>query len=293
MNWKELLKSPFPVLLDGAMGTRLMEKGLSAGDIPESWNVKHPDIVRGIHLSYVEAGSKIIYTNTFGANPLKLKRAGKEKQVEKFNREGVKLAREAAGDRALVAGDIGPTGEFLQPYGEWKDSDFKEAFQIQISALLEEGVDLLVLETFSDLRELMIALEVSRELTSLPVIACMSFEAGKKGYRTIMGVRVEDVVREVGNTADVIGVNCGGITPSQMGEVLKEFKNLTSLPLLGKPNAGKSRIKEGEIIYELDAEEFGKEMESLIGIGVKFIGGCCGTNSQHIKILAERIYPEG
>jgi len=283
-----LLSQAKVILLDGAMGTQLMEKGLRAGEIPEMWNLKSPEVIEEIHLSYIKAGSQIIYTNTFGANRLKMKKGGKEKFLEKVNREGVCIARRVAKREVLVAGDVGPTGEFLKPYGEWEEEDFQKVFYEQINILVEEGVDLIVLETFSDIRELKIALDVAKDISDLPVMASMSFEKGKKGYRTIMGVSIKEMVEEL-EGADVIGANCGSLTPWEMAEVIEEMHRYTDLPILAKPNAGKSMIKKGEVVYEVKAEEFAEGMMEVIKKGAKLVGGCCGTNEDYIKKLSEKI----
>ncbi len=281
---KEIFSQKF-VLLDGGMGTRLIEKGLKVGEVPELWNVIHPEAVREIHLSYIRSGSNIIYTNTFGGNRLKLKRAKKEDSLEEFNSQGAKLAKEVAGENVLVGGDIGPTGEFLKPYGLWEEKDFYNAFREQVDVLISEKVDLIVFETFSDLREIQIGVQAAKDAdNNIPVFASMSFEKGKEGYKTIMGIDVKRTVEGL-KEADVIGVNCGGIYPEEAGDVIKEMRKFTDKPLLVKPNAGKSMIKEGKVVYELGPEEFAERMRIPIGEGAKFIGGCCGTNERHISLL--------
>ncbi|NOZ63820.1 MAG: hypothetical protein GXO71_02555 [Caldiserica bacterium] len=270
------------------MGTRLIDKGLKAGELPEFWNIAYPESIKEIHQSYIKAGSKIIYTNTFGANRLKLKRAQKVSFLERFNTAAVKLAKEAAGDKVFVAGDIGPTGEFLKPYGGWEDKEFYQAFREQIEILVSEKVDLIVLETFSDLREIQIALQAAKETGNIPVFASMSFEKGKGGYKTIMGVNLEEMVQGL-KEADAIGINCGGIYPGEAGEVIKEMKNFTDKPILVKLNAGKSKIVEGKVEYELGPEQFARDMVISIQAGAKFIGGCCGTTEKHIALLNELI----
>ena len=274
--------------MDGGMGTRLIEKGLRAGELPEFWNIAYPESIKEIHQSYIKAGSKIIYTNTFGANRLKLKRAQKVNFLERFNTAAVRLAKEVAGDKVLVAGDVGPTGEFLQPYGGWEEKEFYQAFREQIDILVSEKVDLIVLETFSDLREIQVALRAAKEAGSLPVFASMSFEKGKGGYRTIMGVSLEEMVEGL-KEADAIGINCGGIYPGEAGEVIKEMKNCTDKPILVKLNAGKSKIVEGKVEYELGPEKFAQDMLISLKAGAKFIGGCCGTTEKHIFLLNKLI----
>ena len=287
MKRKEIFSGKV-ILLDGGMGTRLIEKGLKAGEVPESWNIAYPERIREIHQSYIRAGARIIYTNTFGANRLKLKRAQKVNFLERFNIAGVKLAKEVANNEVLVAGDIGPTGEFLKPYGEWEEKDFYQAFQEQVEIFLSEKVDLIVLETFSDLREIQVAVQAVKDTSNLPLFASMSFERGKGGYKTIMGIKVEEMVEGL-KDADVIGINCGGLYPDEMGEIVKEMRKITDKPLLVKPNAGKSRIKDGKVEYELGPEEFAERMKIPIQEGAKFVGGCCGTTEKHISLLNKLI----
>lgn len=281
-----LLQQEKVVLADGAMGTELINRGLKVGEPPESWNVTHPELVRDIQQKYVEAGAEIILTNTFGGNRLKLKRAGMEEKWSEFNYAGVKIAREAAGNKSLVAGDLGPTGEFIQPYGDYHPLDIYRVYVEQVQILVEEGVDLLLIETMTDSQELEIAIRACRDHSSLPIVGCASFNKKGGDFRTFMGTSVSQIVKimeEPGVTG--IGTNCGDITPEEMSQLIKKMARLTSRFLWAKPNAGLPAIKEGKTIYPLSPEEFSSGVQKIVEAGVKIIGGCCGTSPEHIRIL--------
>jgi len=274
------------VLADGAMGTELIKRGLKPGEPPESWNVKHPEVVLGIQRKYVEAGAEIILTNTFGGNRLKLRRAGMETKWREFNLTGVKITQEAARNKVLVAGDMGPTGEFLYPYGDYQPEDILQVYAEQVQILVEEGVDLIVIQTMSDLRELQTAVQACRQYSSIPVAACVSFSRRGSEFRTFMGATIPQVVNLIKDTGTaVLGTNCGDVTPQEMSLVIGEMTRLTSCPLIAKPNAGLPLIKEGETIYPLSPEEFSRAVQEIVEAGAKIIGGCCGTSPEHIRVL--------
>lgn len=281
-----LLQQKRLVLADGAMGTELIKRGLKPGEPPESWNVMHPEVVLDIQRKYVAAGAEIILTNTFGGNRLKLRRAGMEAKWREFNLNGVKIAQEAARNKVLVAGDMGPTGEFLYPYGDYQPEDILQVYAEQVQVLVEEGVDLVVIQTMSDLQELQIALQACRQYFSVPVAACVSFSRKGSEFRTFMGVTISQIVNLVEETGTtLLGTNCGDITPQEMSLVIGEMVRLTSRPLIAKPNAGLPLIKEGETIYPLSPEEFSPAVQEIVDAGAKIIGGCCGTSPEHIRVL--------
>ena len=198
------------LLGDGAMGTMLQQQGLAVGECPEAWNLSHPDKVRWVSESYVAAGAECVLTNTFGGTSLKLENCGLAAEAKKINIIGTQLAREAAGEQVYVAASIGPTGKMLVPFGEMEPEVAYEAFREQATALEEGGADIIQIETMSDLEEAKIAVRAAKENTNLPVIASMTFEKGKQGYRTVMGVDIPTAVQELlAAGADVIGTNCG------------------------------------------------------------------------------------
>lgn len=285
MKFIKLLSQREILLLDGAMGTEIIKRGLKPGELPESWNIEHPQLIRQIHQEYIEAGSEVIITNTFGANRLKLSRSGSAERFEEFNRRGVRIAREVAGEKVLVAGDIGPTGELIAPYGECSFQDFYLTFKEQAEILQSEGVDLFIIETVSDPQEMKAAIRALKENFSLPVLASMRFDHKGKDFRTMMGTTVEKAV-EAMNEADVLGVNCGEVTPQEMAEIVRIMRKITSKPLLAEPNAGLPQLIDGKTIYDLSPESFLEGMRAIIRAGGVVVGGCCGTTSRHIKLLS-------
>ncbi|MEJ5238473.1 homocysteine S-methyltransferase family protein [Limisphaera sp. VF-2] len=272
-----------PVLTDGAWGTELQKRGLPPGQPPESWNLTHPDQVRAAARAYVEAGSEIILTNTFGANRIRLADAGLAEEVGLLNRRGVELSREAAGSRAAVFASIGPTGKLLMA-GEVTAEDVRAAFEEQATALAEAGADALVIETMSDLQEAQLALAAAKA-TGLPVVVCMVFDSGRERDRTLMGDPPELVARTLEAAgADVLGANCGqgieGFLP-----ICRRLRAASSLPLWIKPNAGLPQLMDGRPRYTTTPESFAAHAPALRAAGADFLGGCCGTDPEFIRAL--------
>jgi len=208
--WKERLRQQKILIADGAWGTELAKRGLAPGEAPERWNLDRPDAVREIAESYVNAGADIILTNTFGASPIKLAKAGLDASAEEINRRGAEISRAAAGDETLVFASIGPTGEFMVPVGTLTESELVACFARQARALAQGGANGIVIETFTDLNEAKAALRAVRESTSLPVVVSMTYDKGPKGYATMMGVMPHQAAAELENDgADVVGANCG------------------------------------------------------------------------------------
>lgn len=279
MNLKKRL------LFDGAMGTMLQIKGLGQ-DCPEEWNTTHPDVLREIHKAYLDAGSDVIETNTFGANRFKLAKFGLQKKVSQLNRADASMAKELAGEDRFVAGAVGPTGEFLEPVGQISESQMYEAFAEQVYALQEGGADLICVETMSDPEEAGLALRAAKENTNLPVITSMLFEPGPKGFRTMMGTDVKSAVEKLKEAgADALGTNCGnGI--ELITEIVKEINSYTDGPILGMPNAGVPQLKGGQTVFPESPEFMAAHIEALLQTGANIIGGCCGTTPEHIEAMA-------
>jgi 5-methyltetrahydrofolate--homocysteine methyltransferase len=283
---------------DGAMGTMLQAKGLKSGECPEEWNITYKEEVQNIHRAYLGAGSDIILTNTFGGNYFKLKKRGLQDRVGEFNLAAAQLAREAISNyqsrsafrqARYVAGDIGPTGEFAKPVGDFDPQDFYKAFKEQILVLVEGGVDLIIIETMSALEEVEAALRAARENTKLPLISSMSFSSGQRGFRTIMGVSVEGAVEGMLKSgADVIGANCGDIEPDQMSELISQMRKHTKSYLIAQSNAGRPKLIRGETVFDESAEEMAQSIPKLIEAGVNIIGGCCGTTPGHLSKMVEK-----
>jgi len=278
-----------PMVSSGAVGTMLQSQGLPPVTTFEEYNLSHPEAVAEIHSAYCEAGAEMIGTNTFGANPLKLKKAGLADKAYLLNYEGARIARKAAPKDIFVFAAIGPSGEFLAPLGEIAPEEMYEVYKSQIRALVEGGVDILSLRTFTDLEELKIALRAAKENAKLPVIATMTFDLGQKGFRTMMGVDVKASIEgmvEAG--AEVIGSNCGrGM--EEMVPLMKEMRNYYQGNLTAQPNAGLPQLIEGKARYTQSPEEFASWVPSLLEAGVNLIGGCCGTTPAHTRKVVEAI----
>lgn len=285
MKFKEKLGKEM-LICDGAMGTLLIENGLKAGELPEMWNIEHPDILYKIHKQYVDAGADIISANTFGANRLKLDGTGHS--VEEIITEGVNIAKKATqqADRDVyVALDMSTTGKLLEPYGDLPFDEAYDIFKQQAIAGEKAGADLVLLETMGDLYEIKAATLAIKENTELPLIVSMIFN--EKG-QLLTGADVKTAVFTLeGLGVDMIGLNCG-LGPKEMLEHVKEAVKYSSTPILVNPNAGLPECVNGVTSYKVGAEEFSDDMEKIAKLGVYCVGGCCGTTPEHIKRTAEK-----
>jgi 5-methyltetrahydrofolate--homocysteine methyltransferase len=272
-----------PVVTDGAWGTQLQERGLPPGACPDAWNIDRPESVMSVAQAYVDAGSSIILTNTFGANGILLEKHGLKDKTREINRTGAALSRKAAGDTVRVFGSIGPSGKMLL-MGEITEEQLRKAFEEQAAGLAEGGVDAIIIETMSDLTEATIAYKAAKK-TDLPVIVSMVFDSGKEKDRTIMGITVEDAVTALEKAgADAVGANCGPGIESYI-PVVRRLRTATRLPIWIKPNAGLPEIVEGSVRYSITPDTFAEHAGTLIREGADFIGGCCGTNPDFIRAL--------
>lgn len=280
MNFNELIKKDF-VLLDGAMGTMLQKSGLKLGEIPETLNITNPEAIISIHKAYVEAGSEIISTNTFGANSYKMKNCGYS--VTELIGAAVKNARSAARDKALVALDIGPIGQLLEPAGSLSFERAYEYFKEEI--LAGKDADVIFFETFTDLLELKAGVLAALENCEKPVVASMTFE---ENARTFAGVSVACAALTLeGLGVSALGVNCS-LGPDELSPIVKEFTSITSLPIFVKPNAGLPDPNSNS--YNVSAEDFAESMDKITDFGtVKLVGGCCGTTPDYIRALKDVI----
>jgi homocysteine S-methyltransferase len=288
-NFLELLSTQ-TLLADGAMGTLLHARGVGFDKCFDELNLTNPGAVAEIHRAYIEAGAQLIITNTFGANRFKLGKHGLQDDVVEINKAGVDLARRvvaASFREVLIAGDVGPLGVRIAPYGRVKPEAACEAFAEQIRALAESGVDLLVIETFSDLYEIREAIKAARQVSDLAVVASVTFT---RDDRTLLGddpVRVARMLREAG--VDVIGVNCSG-GPAQLLRLLKQMNHaVPEGKFWVKPNAGWPEQVGGRIMYPADAEYFGDYALSFHEAGACIVGGCCGTTPQHIAAMRKAL----
>lgn len=287
-DWKERLLSKGILVLDGAWGTEMIKKGLNPGECPELWNFNHPDDVRMIARAYKEAGADIILTNTFGGSRFKLKRSGISSNIKEINKKGVELSREVCGD-SLVFASMGPTGEFLKPLGIVTEEEMVACFKEQVEGFVEGGADGVIIETMTDLNEVKCALKAVKENSNLPVAASMTFNRGKRGYATIMGITPEKAAVELEKTgADIVGSNCGS-GAKDLTEIARIIRPAINLPLWIKPNAGVPLLREGKTVYLETPEEMARFIPDLIKAGVSMIGGCCGTTPEHIRLIAKEV----
>jgi 5-methyltetrahydrofolate--homocysteine methyltransferase len=288
-RWRALLRHvPGPILADGAMGTMLFEAGLTSGDSPERWNLERPDVVREVHRAYRVAGARILLTNTFGGTRFRLALHGLDKQVAELNTAGARLAAEAAGDGAVVAGDIGPSGGILAPLGELAPEDAIDGFAEQAAALRAGGVDVMWIETMSALEEVDAALEgVRRAAPDVPVIVTMSFDT--HGH-TMMGVSPEHAVTALtGRGAAAVGGNCG-LGPAELLQVITKMRaTAPGAVLVAKPNAGLPELEDGRAVYRGSPAEMAEYARLMVASGARIVGGCCGSAPEHVRAMAEAL----
>ncbi|CAN5144164.1 bifunctional homocysteine S-methyltransferase/methylenetetrahydrofolate reductase [soil metagenome] len=285
-NFRELLDSNSVYVFDGAVGTRFYDKGIFINRSYDELNLVQPDIVSEVHSEYIKAGADIIETNTFGATRHKLQQYGLETKLREINIAGAKLAGEAAGEDVFVAGAIGPLDLRIEPYGPTSFDEAKEMFREQVSALLEGGVDLFILETFSDLSEIQQAIKAVKESCELPIIAQMTIQTDGK---TVFGADAEIVAQRLDQYgADVIGLNCG-VGPTHILTALEKMRGATTKKLAAQPNAGLPRDVQGRQFYMSSPEYMSKFAKRFIKAGASFVGGCCGTTPQHIKLIADSV----
>jgi len=284
-DWRTQLNEKKVLVVDGAWGTELMNRGMNPREVPDAWNIDRPEEIYSVALSYVNAGADIILTNTFGGSPLKLSKVGLREKTVDINRLGTEISKKAASSRALVFGSIGPTGELLKPLGAASETELLKGFVEQAKALAAGGADGIVIETMMDLAEAKAALRAVKENTSLSVAVTMTFnEAGGK-VATLMGVRPDHAAVELERAgADIVGANCGaGI--DLMIEVARVMRRATSLPVWCKPNAGLPELVDGETIYRESPEKMASRFGELVEAGANMIGGCCGSTPAHIRAL--------
>ena len=273
------------VVLDGATGTELQKRGMPAGVCPEIWCLEHSHVIQEIHSEYGQSGADVIYTCTFGANRLKLGQYNISTVVE-MNRELALLARQTVGGKGLVAGDMGPTGQFIEPFGDLAFENAIEIFKEQVQGLLEGGVDLFVIETMMDIQEARAALIAIKEMTDLFTIVTMTYE---KDGRTLNGTDpVTALITLQSLGADAVGCNCS-TGPEEMVSLIAAMKPYATVPVVAKPNAGMPELIGDKTVFTMGPSEFAAHSSEFISIGVNAIGGCCGTTPDHIRILKETV----
>ncbi len=290
MDFLTFIQTQRRILLDGAMGTQLDRPGMKPGG--ES-NLTNPEVVLEIHREYAQCGCHALITNTLTMNRVYIETHHVDVGVREVNQAGVELARQAADNHQYVLGDISSTGQLLEPYGTYKESEFYDAFTEQAEILAEAGVDGFIIETMFDLQETLCALRACRDHFSLPVIVSMAFATEEKGGRTIMGNSAEECARRITDSgADVLGANCGDLDPFQMGVVVSVLQSATSLPILAQPNAGKPKLVDNVTVYEMAPTPFAAGIVKCLRAGARLVGGCCGTSPEHIRAVAS-VFEEG
>lgn len=287
---RRLLASGKPILLDGAMGTMLMDAGLEHGDPPEEWNLLHPEKVRRIHRAYIEAGSEIILTNSFGGTAIRLAMHNLDEQVFELNKAAAENAR-AEADQAdhpvLVAGSMGPTGQLIEPVGELTFQEAQQAFAEQAAGLEAGGVDLFWIETMSDLKEVQAAAAGIRSVSDLPISATMSFDT--HGH-TMMGVSPARAVEELGKLdLALIGANCGTGSDELIEAVAAMQEADPDLPLVAKANAGIPQVVDGQVVYNGTPALMADYAREVRRQGAALIGACCGSTPEHIQAMADAL----
>jgi len=284
------------LVLDGAMGTQLIARGMKAGVCNDLLNVEQPHVVADVHRAYIQAGSDAVLTNTFGANRFVLGRHGLAERTWQINQAGAANARDAVDNGRYVLGDIGPCGDFLEPLGMLKPGDLRAAFAEQAEALVAGGVDGLIVETMTALDEASIVVEAALAAAAgRPVFASMSFDAAGGAFRTMMGVDVDSAVAAlVSLGVDAVGYNCGTATLDEYVELTRRVvaavrKASPTVRVLAEPNAGKPELVGDHAVYRVTAEQFAEAAAQICDLGVTIIGGCCGTTPDLIAALATRV----
>ncbi len=278
------------------MGTQLIGLGIEAGKCSELLNFESPGLVLRIHNSYLNAGSDAILTNTFGGNGFTLARHGLENRVGDINSTGAQLARKAAGQTKYVLGDIGPSGDFLEPLGSLKPDQLRGIFADQVKSLIAGGVDGFIIETMGAVDEAVVAVEAVKYSGSvLPVLASMSFDKRGDDFRTMMGVDVKTAVSSlVAAGADAVGFNCGTTTLDEYVDLAKRYVAAAKavnpkVLVFAEPNAGKPELLDGKAVYKVTPDEFADAAQKIYAAGITIIGGCCGTSPEHIQAVAKKL----
>jgi methionine synthase I (cobalamin-dependent) len=280
------LKAGDVLVADGATGTMLQAMGLEPGEAPERWLFDQPDKIRALHRGYVEAGSDIILSCSFGGTRYRLEGHGLADQVIAVNRRAAELARAIAGDDVLVAGDMGPTGQLVKPLGPLTPEEVAAAYAEQAQGLVEGGADLLLIETMSDISEARAAIEGARRASDFPIICTFSFDTHG---RTMMGLRPAHAAREIASLVEGIGANCGK-DPAEYVEFMQAMRQAAPQAILwAKPNAGLPHMVGDEVVYDATPEQMGQVAAQLRDAGAQVIGGCCGTTPAHIAAMAKSL----
>jgi 5-methyltetrahydrofolate--homocysteine methyltransferase len=287
VNFSAFLNNQKIILLDGAIGTELDKRGLMGR---ASNNLDSPKVILEIQREYAQGGCDALTTNTLTMNRIFIETHNLGIDVREVNRAGVELGRQAADNNQYVLGNISSTGQLLEPYGNYAESQFYDTFKEQAQILAEAGVDGFIIETIFDLREALCALRACKENFQLPAIVSIAFATETKGGRTIMGNSTEDCAKSLTEAgADVIGANCGDLDPAEMATVVSILKSATNTPILAQPNAGKPKLVEDKTVFEMSPADFAAGIAECLHSGARLVGGCCGTTPEHIRAVAEML----
>jgi 5-methyltetrahydrofolate--homocysteine methyltransferase len=282
------------LVCDGAMGTQLMLAGLEQGNCGEMWNVTHPERVLAIQLRYVEAGADCLITNTFGGSPLMLKRHGHAENLREINHGGVRIARQAFGERpGYVLGDIGPLGAILEPYGDLSEADARAALDQQATALVEAGVDAIIIETQTSLEELGLAIDAAKAAGAPCIIGSLAYDLSADGtfYKTMMGVAPEQAAEFVeARGAHIIALNCGtGMDMPGAAKVVRLYRESCKLPAMVQPNAGLPVLENLKAVYKQPPEETARAVPDVLAAGADIVGSCCGSTPEHTRFIRQTV----
>jgi 5-methyltetrahydrofolate--homocysteine methyltransferase len=283
-----------PLVGDGAMGTELMLAGLEQGGCGEAWNLTHPDRVLAIQKRYVNAGADCLITNTFGGSRIMLRRHGHESELAEINRAGARIAREAFGGKpGFVLGDVGPLGALLEPYGDLSAEAAREALEEQCRALVEGGVDAIIIETQTSLEELGLAIEAARTAQAPCIIASLAYDLSMDGtfYKTMMGVSPEQAAEFVQeNGANIVALNCGtGMDMTGAATVTRLYREHAALPVMVQPNAGLPVLENLKAVYKQLPEDTAQAVPEVLAAGAAIVGSCCGSTPEHTRAIRRRV----
>ncbi|MBN2318451.1 MAG: homocysteine S-methyltransferase family protein [Acidobacteria bacterium] len=289
-NILERLKRGDIIVGDGALGTLLMQRGLEEGNPPETINLTEPQYLEEISSIYLEAGAEIITTNTFGATSLRLQLFSLEAETERINRTAVSAARKAVGDRAYVSGSVGPTAKLLKPYGDTDPEEAYASYRQQIGALISGGIDIVCIETMTDLTETELAVKAARDLNpDIPVMATVTFRKTPRGFFTIMGNSIRETAERLKNAgANIIGSNCGN-GAEIMVEIAWKLMQYAELPVAIQSNAGLPVHSDDGLFYPETPEFVAEKAAAMLEFGVQIVGGCCGTGPEHIRAIRKAV----
>ena len=281
-----------PLLGDGAMGTQLMFAGLEQGNCGEEWNLTHPDRVLEIQRRYADAGSDCILTNTFGGSRIMLNRHGNADKVTDINKAAVEIVRRAFDSReGYILGDIGPFGGLMEPYGDFTEAQVRNAFNEQAQALVDGGVDAIIIETQTSLEELLLAIEAAKNAGAACVIGSMAYDVTLDGstFRTMMGIDPERAAEFMAeNGADIVALNCGtGMDMDRARDAIQRYKAVTGLPVMAQPNAGQPKLINMKVVYDQTPAQMCEGVVPMLESGVNILGACCGSTPDHIRAFRQ------